>query len=126
MDVAFTGPVSHSKMANCYEQNDIFINASCVDNMPVSILEAFASGTPVVTTAPEGIRYIVEHERTGLLCEPEDWRALAENVTRLLKDPQFAQRMALNAYEESRRYQWDVVRAQWLRVYRKLCERSDV
>ena len=126
MDVEFTGPVSHSKMANCYEQNDIFINASCVDNMPVSILEAFASGTPVVTTAPEGIRYIVEHERTGLLCEPGDWRALAENVTRLLKDPQFAQRIALNAYEESRRYQWDVVRTQWLRVYRKLCERSDV
>jgi glycosyltransferase involved in cell wall biosynthesis len=50
--------------------------------MPVSILEAFASGTPVVTTAPEGIRYIVEHERTGLLCEPGDWRALAKNVTR--------------------------------------------
>ena len=94
--------------------------------MPVSILEAFASGTPVVTTAPEGIRYIVEHERTGLLCEPGDWHALAENVTRLLQNPQFAKQMALNAHEESRRYQWDVVRAQWLRVYRRLCEPSDV
>lgn len=125
-DVAFAGPVSHSKIAQYYEENDIFINASWVDNMPVSILEAFASGTPVVTTAPEGIRYIVEHERTGLLCEPGDWRALAENVTRLLQDPQFAQRIALNAHEESRRYQWDAVRAQWLCVYRKLCNLSDV
>jgi L-malate glycosyltransferase len=125
-DVEFAGPVAHSEIAHCYEQNDIFINASWVDNMPVSILEAFASGTPVVTTAPEGIRYIVEHERTGLLCEPGDWRALAENVTRLLQDPRFAKQMALNAHEESRRYQWDVVRAQWLSVYRELSELSDV
>ena len=125
-DVAFAGPVSHSEIAPYYDQNDIFINASWVDNMPVSILEAFASGTPVVTTAPEGIRHIVEHERTGLLCEPGDWQALAENVTRLLQDPQFAQRIALNAHEESRRYQWDVVRTGWLRVYRRLCEPSDV
>jgi glycosyltransferase involved in cell wall biosynthesis len=49
---------------------DIFVNASWLDNMPVSILEAFASVTAVITTGPEGIRYIVEHERTGLLSEP--------------------------------------------------------
>jgi glycosyltransferase involved in cell wall biosynthesis len=119
-DVEFAGAVSHSEIARCYEQNDIFINASWVDNMPVSILEAFASGTPVVTTAPDGIRYIVEHERTGLLCEPGDWRALTENVVRLLQNPEFAEQLASNAYEESRRYQWDVVRTQWLDVYRSL------
>jgi glycosyltransferase involved in cell wall biosynthesis len=67
----------------------------------------------------------VEHERTGLLCEPGDWRALAENVSRLLQDPRLAQQLALNAYEESRRYQWDVVREQWLRVYRTLCAPGD-
>jgi glycosyltransferase involved in cell wall biosynthesis len=119
-DVAFTGPVAHSEIAHYYDQNDIFMNASWVDNMPVSILEAFASGTPVVTTAPEGIRYLVEHERTGLLCEPGDYRALSENVTRLLQDPQFARQLAANAYEESRRYQWELVRKQWLDFYRSL------
>jgi glycosyltransferase involved in cell wall biosynthesis len=125
-DVVFAGPVSHSEIAHHYDQNDIFINASWVDNMPVSILEAFASGTPVVTTAPEGIRYVVEHERTGLLCEPGDYRALSENVTRLLQDPQFARQLAANAYEESRRYQWDVVRIEWLKLYQNLCESNDI
>jgi L-malate glycosyltransferase len=119
-DVVFTGPVAHAEISRHYDQNDVFINASWVDNMPVSILEAFASGTPVVTTAPEGIRYLVEQERTGLLCEPGDYRALAENVTRLLREPEFARQMAANAYEESRRYQWEVVRTQWLNVYRSL------
>jgi len=119
-DVEFAGPIAHSSIAQYYDQNDIFINASWLDNMPVSILEAFASGTPVATTAPEGIRYVVEHERTGLLCEPGDWRALAENVIRLVQDPEFALQIALNAHEESRRYQWGIVRTQWAHLYRKL------
>ena len=126
INVKFTGPVSHFEIAKYYDHNDIFINASWVDNMPVSILEAFASGTPVVTTAPEGIRYFVEHERTGLLSEPGDWRALAENAIRLLRNPELAQQIALNAYEESRRYQWGVLREQWLDVYRSLSGPRDL
>ena len=119
-DVEFAGPVTRDKIGSFYDRADIFINASNLDNMPVSILEAFASGTPVVTTAPEGIRYLVEHERTGLLCEPGDWCALAANVVRLLQQPDLASGLARSAYEESRRYRWDVVRAQWLNVYRSL------
>jgi len=58
--------VDRDEIGKYYDRADIFINASRLDNMPVSILEAFASGTPVVSTAPEGMRYLVEHGRTGL------------------------------------------------------------
>lgn len=119
-DVEFAGPVAHREIGRFYGQSDIFINASWLDNMPISILEAFASGTPVVTTAPEGIRYLVEHERTGLLCTPGDWQALAENVLRLLRDPDLAERLACNAFEETSRYRWEVVRRQWLDIYTSL------
>jgi len=119
-NVEFAGPISRKEIGRYYDQNDIFINASWVDNMPVSILEAFASGTPVVTTAPEGIRYIVEHERTGLLSDPGDWNGLAQNVCRLLKDPILASSLAHNAFEESQRYSWKKVREQWLEIYRSL------
>jgi glycosyltransferase involved in cell wall biosynthesis len=120
LKVLFAGPVTHKDISHYYDQNDIFINGSWLDNMPVSILEAFASGTPVVTTAPDGIRYLVEHERTGLLCEPGDWRRLAENVIRLVRDPELALRLAQNALAESQRYHWKAVRSQWLEVYRSL------
>jgi glycosyltransferase involved in cell wall biosynthesis len=117
VDVEFVGPIPHKDTGRYYDQSDIFINASWVDNMPVSILEAFASGTPVVTTAPEGILYVVEHERTGLLCEPGDWAALGENVTRLLREPDLALCLAQNAHDESHRYRWEAVRTPWLEVY---------
>jgi len=66
-------------------QSDIFINASRNDNAPVSILEAFASGLPVITTAAGGVPEIVEQEVTGLPSEVGDWQGLAENLVRLLR-----------------------------------------
>jgi len=115
--VNFTGVASYREIGKYYEQADIFINASWLDNMPVSIIEAFASGTPVVTTSPECMPYLVEHERTGLLSPVGDEKALAANVIRLLRDPAFAARLAHNAHHEVRNYTWEAVREQWVNVY---------
>ena len=84
--VELAGAVSRERIGHFYDQADIWVNASWVDNMPVSLLEAFASGIPVVSTAPGGIKDIVDHERTGLLCAPGDWQSLAEGIIRLLKE----------------------------------------
>ena len=115
--VNFTGVASRQEIGKYYEQADIFINASWLDNMPVSIIEAFASGTPVVTTSPECMPYLVEHERTGLLSPVGDEKALAANVIRLLRDPELAARLAHNAHDEARNYTWEAVREQWLNTY---------
>jgi glycosyltransferase involved in cell wall biosynthesis len=116
--VTFTGVASRNEIGKYYDQADIFINASWLDNMPVSVIEAFGAGTPVVTTSPECIPYLVEHERTGLLSAVGDETALARNVVRLLRDPALAATLAKNAQEESRKYTWEVVREQWVKVYR--------
>ena len=122
-NVEFTGPIPHARIATYYDRADIFVNASRLDNMPVSILEAFASGTPVVTTAAGGIPWVVEHERTGLTCEPENWALLAEYVLRLLREPCLANQLATNAYEELKKYRWESVREEWLATYRSLAGR---
>jgi glycosyltransferase involved in cell wall biosynthesis len=118
--VDFKGVAARSEIGRFYDQADIFINASRLDNMPVSVLEAFASGMPVVSTEPEGMRHLVEHGRTGLLSPPGDAAALAQNVIRILQDSELAYGLVLNAREEFERYSWPVVREQWLRVYRDL------
>jgi len=119
-DVNFTGVVSRQQIGKYYDEADIFINASWLDNMPVSVIEAFGAGTPVVTTSPESMPYLVEHERTGLLSAVGDEKALAANVIRLLRDPGLAAALAKNAFEESRKYTWEAVREQWVKVYREL------
>lgn len=120
--VNFTGVASRGEIGKYYDQADIFINASWLDNMPVSIIEAFGAGTPVVTTSPECMPYLVEHERTGLLSPVGDEKALAANVIRLLRESGLAQSLAKNAHAESQKYTWEVVRGQWFEVYRRLTE----
>jgi glycosyltransferase involved in cell wall biosynthesis len=118
--VDFKGVVAHSEIRRFYDLADIFINASRLDNMPISVLEAFAAGLPVVTTDPEGMSYLVEHGRTGLLSAMGDPGALARNVIRVLQDSDLADRLVSNARLELERYSWPVVRKQWLEVYRDL------
>jgi L-malate glycosyltransferase len=118
--IHFLGVVPYSGIAHLYDAADLFVNASSLDNMPVSVLEGFASGTPVISTAPEGMTYLVEDERTGLLSPPGDANALAANILRVLGDANLATRLAKNAREELQRYCWDTVREQWLTTYRKM------
>ena len=116
--VNFPGVASREEIGKFYDQADIFINASWLDNMPLSIIEAFAAGTPVVTTSPECMPYLVEHERTGMLSPVGDEKALAANVIRLLRDPTLAARLAQNAHNESQKYTWEAVRELWVNTYR--------
>jgi glycosyltransferase involved in cell wall biosynthesis len=116
-EVHFRGVASRGEIGRFYDEADIFINASWLDNMPVSIQEAFACGMPVVSTAAESIPYFVEHERTGLLSEVGNVQALAENVIRLLRNPELATRLASNAYRQAEAYRWPQVRGEWLEIY---------
>ena len=118
--VRFLGVVPRGDIGKAYDDADIFVNASSLDNMPVSVLEAFACGTPVVSTAPEGMQYLVDQERTGLLSPVGEAESLAENILRLLGDRELSSRIASRAYEESQRYRWTAVRQQWLTLYRTL------
>jgi L-malate glycosyltransferase len=122
--VNFVGAASRQEIGQYYDRADIFINASRLDNMPASVIEAFAAGTPVVTTSPESMPYLVKHECTGLLSAVGDEKALAANVVRLLRGPQLAARLAQNAFRESREYSWEAVREKWLTVYREMAGRG--
>lgn len=116
-NVRFAGVVSRHNIADYYDGADIFINASRLDNMPVSILEAYASGLPVVSTAPEGIRYLVDDGETGLLSDVGKPEQLVANVLRLLSDPPLASKLANHGLAKCAHYEWRAVRGQWLNLY---------
>ena len=120
--VEFVGRIEQAEMPKIYDQADIFLNASLVDNMPLSVIEAFACGLPVVSSKTGGIPYIVEHEKNGLLVEQNDCEALANEAMRLLQNDNLAQEIILNAVLECEKYKGENVRGEWLSIYRKLAE----
>lgn len=117
--VRFAGRIDNADIAALYASADIMLNASTVDNMPISILEALASGVPVVSTRAGGIPDLVEHERTALLVPVGDHAAMADAALRLLDDTALAERLRQAGLIDAARYAWPRVRAQWQVAYRR-------
>ena len=115
--VRFLGKVMPAWMPKLYADSDIYLNASQLDNQPVSILEAFASGMPVISTPAGDIPSMVRHGETGLIVAPEAPRALARAIAETLDRPERALHMAEQAHDELERYTWPAVRDEWRSVY---------
>lgn len=115
--VEFLGRVEPGAIAALYDRTDIFLNASVIDNQPISILEAFASGLAVVTTPTGDIPYMLDHERLGVLVPQKSPAAMAQAVAGLLQAPDRVSRMAREARDEVQHYTWAQVRQEWLEIY---------
>ncbi len=119
-NVEFLGEVNQKEMVDAYDRADIYINSSNIDNMPSSIIEAFAAGLAVVSTDAGGIPYIVKTGKMGLLSPVGDYDALAKNALKLLNNPELAQEVIENARVETQKYSWENAKASWCELYEEL------
>jgi glycosyltransferase involved in cell wall biosynthesis len=118
--VTFAGRVAPALMAGVYDRADIYLQTPDVDNMPCSVLEAFASGLPVVSTDVGGVSAMLAHDVHGLLAPAGDDRAVAANVLRLFAEPRLSLRLTAAAYASTEATTWAEVRERWLSAYRRL------
>jgi L-malate glycosyltransferase len=116
--VTFTGQVDRAGMAQLYRDADLVLNPSTVDNTPNSVLEALASGVPVVSTNVGGVPFLVEDGKTALLVAPGAPRAMADAMLRLLGDPSLALRLREAGIAHVRQFDWTQVRPALLQAYR--------
>ena len=119
--VTFVGRIPNQDLGALLNRSDIYANASLIDNMPMSIIEAFACGLPVVTSDAGGIPFMVAHEETGLIIAGGSSEGLALAIIRLLGEPGLADRLTRNARAEcEHRYTWSRVEAKWRDCYDSL------
>lgn len=118
--VTFAGRVRPDDVAAYYADNDIYVQSPNIDNMPTSVLEAYASGLPVVSTGAGGVPAILTDGVHGLLAPVGNHDALGRAILRLLDDPGYARRLARQAYDSCQRCTWAAVRDQWVSLYRSL------
>jgi L-malate glycosyltransferase len=117
-NVTFAGRVPPDGMWRYYAAADIYLQTPDLDNMPASILEAFASGCAVVATNAGGVPAILSDETHGLLVPCNDHDRAAAAVLRLLDDPTLSARLTSAAHESVQKYRWERVRESWLALYR--------
>jgi glycosyltransferase involved in cell wall biosynthesis len=111
--IRFQGPVPKVDVPLYLDQADVFINTTNIDNTPVSVLEAMASGLCVVSTNVGGIPYLLDAEQDALLVPPDDAEAMAGAVRRVLTEPELAERLSTNGRGKACEADWSAVLPRW-------------
>ena len=120
-DIIFHGTVPHEKLIDYYQRADVYINSSLSEAFPLPVGEAMACGAPVVAARVGGIPDMVIHGETGLLFEPNDADALAEELLELLDDPQRRETLRTAAAQRIETvYSWDRIGGLFRDEYVKL------
>jgi len=115
--VSFSGRLDNDLVAELYRTADVLLNPSTVDNMPISLLEAMASGVPIVSTDAGGIPHMVENGTTALLVPVGDPAAMAAATMRIFAEPELAASLGRAGIEAANAFAWPQVRPVLLRTY---------
>jgi glycosyltransferase involved in cell wall biosynthesis len=117
--VIFAGPTSDP--APILRAADVFIQPSHYEGFPFSVIEAMASGLPVVATRAGGMVDVLVHEENALLCAPKAPDELGQAANRLLGDEGLRKRLGNRAREDAvRLFDKDVVADAYAQVFRRL------
>jgi glycosyltransferase involved in cell wall biosynthesis len=101
-------------------EGDIFMNTTNIDNMPVSVMEAMASGLCIVSTNVGGIPYLLEHTKDALLVAPDDEKAMAAAIQQVLTRPQLASHLSMNARKKAELFDWPAILPQWEELFTRV------
>lgn len=117
--VTFTGALHGAQIVRAYTRSSVVVLPSTTDaeQSSVTLIEAMASGRPVVATSVGGTPYIVEHEQSGLLVPPDDVDALAGAIVRIVRDRALAAALAKGAVASARAVGWDVQAARYRSLF---------
>jgi phosphatidyl-myo-inositol alpha-mannosyltransferase len=124
-DVLFMGHVSAEMLPRCYASADVFCAPAVGrESFGIVLLEAMASGVPVLASAIQGFSQVVTHEETGMLVSTGDANAWTHALERILADAQQRRRLAQAGLRHSLRYDWSRIVDVVLDVYAEARDRA--
>lgn len=130
LPVTFTGYLQGAELASVYASADFFAFPSKTETFGQVVLEAMASGLPIVGLKAEGVCDIVEDGKSGFLLDIEDLTpqeqvaAYRELLTRLVEQPQLCRSMGKAAYQETIGRSWDEAMKSLLAGYAEVLEQE--
>ena len=119
-NVIFTGQLEDKERICAYYDADVLVLPSRYESFSMTVLEAYASGKPVVTSRVGGLKDLVINRKTGLLVEPENMSELSEALSSMLSNKEKAEKMGLVAKEFVKNFAVERIIDRWERLYQKL------
>jgi glycosyltransferase involved in cell wall biosynthesis len=99
--------IAAEKMPELYAEHDVLVFPSLMEGLPTVVMEAMASGMPVITTETCGMPDVIENDFNGLLIPPADAVALKDAITRVAGSAELRERLGRAAQESVRRHTWE-------------------
>ncbi len=122
-NVVLAGYVPETVKPRYYDSADIFcVPATGAESFGIVLLEAMASGLPVVATEIPGYMSVLDPGRDSITVQPNSWRELGASLVVLARDRELRRRMGAYAHEKANRYSWDAVASEVVEVYREAIE----
>jgi glycosyltransferase involved in cell wall biosynthesis len=117
--IDLTGRIETEKMPDLYRRHDMFVTASAQEGMSNAMLEAMASGLPIVTTRCEGVEELITDN--GVIVEDANADALAYAIDKLAQNQNAYKEMCVSARRRAEQFGWDVVANQYQQLYNRVC-----
>jgi glycosyltransferase involved in cell wall biosynthesis len=115
--VTFTGRVPHEEVRGYLDRADVFVLPSLSEGLPLTILEAMASGLPIVATKVGGVPDIVDEGMNGYLVEPRNPDEIADRVSMLLRNDVVRDEISARNRKKAEQFGWDEIAGALERVY---------
>lgn len=124
-NTVFTGFIHGKELSSAFASGDAFIFPSITETLGLVILEAMASGLPVIGAKSGPTMEQLEDGKTGLLFENENVTSMI-NAVEKLEDNELLQQMKVNARKEAEKFSWEKSSHQLLEYYRKTVELNEI
>ncbi|NHI93602.1 MAG: glycosyltransferase family 4 protein [Candidatus Lokiarchaeota archaeon] len=128
--IFFLGEVKGEYIPYFYANSKLFVLPSIIDKegdtegLGIVLLEAMASGVPVIGTNVGGINDIIKHKHNGLLVKQKKPKEIAEAIEKILKDKNLSKELSLNALNTIKKnFKWSKIANMTLKEYRNLIKK---
>jgi glycosyltransferase involved in cell wall biosynthesis len=111
--VRFHGRVPKTEIPSWMDCGDIFLNTTTIDNSPVTVIEAMACGSCIVSTNVGGIPHLIADGAEGLMVPPADPAQMAAAIERILTNRALASRFSVAARAKAETFDWSAVLPKW-------------
>jgi glycosyltransferase involved in cell wall biosynthesis len=122
--VFMVGGLTKEKVAQLMAAADVFVLPSKMESFGLALLEASATGVPVVCSDAGGVQEVFQDGFNALLYSPGDDNAMAKAIIRLIQDRELARKISANAMKTAGRFTWEMAAEQTLRVYEEVLQEN--
>jgi len=122
--VQFLGQISHEALPALYRNADVFATASNIETEGLVVLEAMACGLPVVGVRAAALPDVVQDDITGFLVEPNDEKAIAHALAKLIAIPEMRNRMGREGRKQAQRHNLQFTATEYELLYQVVLDHA--